>query len=71
MTAHDVFVLLMFVGMTTGAYFLPFIVALSRGHRNTLAIFFLNAFLGWTLLGWVVAIVWAAMATQREPIAGR
>lgn len=41
-------------------YFLPTIVAVIRKKRNTLAIFLLNLFLGWTFIGWVVAIVWAA-----------
>ena len=41
-------------------YFLPTIIALLRGHRNALAIFLLNFFLGWTFIGWVVALVWSA-----------
>jgi hypothetical protein len=31
----------------------------ARSKRNTLSIFLLNFFLGWTLVGWVVALVWA------------
>jgi len=41
-------------------YFLPTIIALLRRHRNALAIFLLNFFLGWTFIGWVVALVWSA-----------
>jgi hypothetical protein len=43
-------------------YFLPAIVG--RNRRNAMPIFLLNLFLGWTLLGWVVALVWAAMPDQ-------
>jgi predicted small integral membrane protein len=43
-------------------YFLPTLVAVSRHKRNALAIFALNLFLGWTLIFWVVAIVWSLMA---------
>ena len=43
-------------------YFLPSNVSLARSKRNTLSIFFLNLFLGWTLIGWVVALVWAVKA---------
>jgi hypothetical protein len=43
-------------------YFLPSIIALARSKRNTLSIFLLNFFLGWTLVGWVVALVWAVKA---------
>jgi len=40
-------------------YFLPTLVAWNRHKRNTVAIFLLNLFLGWTLVGWVVSLVWA------------
>ena len=40
-------------------YFLPTIVAVARHHRNALAIFLLNLFLGGTFIGWVVALVWS------------
>jgi hypothetical protein len=40
-------------------YFLPAIVASTRRHRNRLAIGILNLLLGCTLLGWIVAMVWA------------
>ena len=38
-------------------YFLPSIVAHKK--RNESAIVVLNLLLGWTILGWVVALVWA------------
>ena len=44
-------------------YFLPALVALRRGHHNRNAIFVLNLFLGWTLLGWIAALVWANTQT--------
>jgi hypothetical protein len=49
-------------------YFLPSIVALARSKRNTLSIFLLNLFLGWTLIGWVVALVWAAKMDDPSPV---
>jgi hypothetical protein len=41
------------------AYFLPTIVAPRRGHHQTMAISVLNLLLGWTVLGWIAALVWA------------
>jgi uncharacterized membrane protein YqaE (UPF0057 family) len=38
-------------------YFLPAIIGGSK--RNGGAIFVLNLFLGWTFIGWVVALIWA------------
>ena len=40
-------------------YFLPGIIAAARHKRNTASVFALNLFLGWTLIGWVIALVWA------------
>ncbi len=40
-------------------YFLPSIVAIARSKRDTTAIFVLNLLLGWTAIGWVIALVWA------------
>ena len=40
-------------------YFLPFLNALFQRRTNTSAIFLLNLFLGWTFIGWVVALVWS------------
>lgn len=38
-------------------YFLPTMIGLRK--RNAGAIFALNLLLGWTLVGWVVSLVWA------------
>jgi len=40
-------------------YFLPSIIAFARSKRDATSIFVLNLFLGWTLIGWVIALVWA------------
>ncbi len=40
-------------------YFLPTIVALLREKHDTVSIFLLNFFLGWSLIGWIVALIWA------------
>lgn len=40
-------------------YFIPAVIASSRKHKNGAAIIALNIFLGWTMLGWVIALVWA------------
>jgi len=43
-------------------YFLPAFVAFGRGHHQAVAIFALNIFGGWTLVGWVISLVWACTA---------
>ena len=40
-------------------YLAPALVARYRGHRQMLAITVLTVVGGWSLIGWVVALVWA------------
>lgn len=40
-------------------YWIPTLVAIYRKHNNKIAIGCINTFLGWTLVGWVVSLVWA------------
>ena len=49
-------------------YFIPSIVAGKKKHKNQTGIFILNLFLGWTLVGWVGALVWAVTETDEEKI---
>ena len=55
---------LVLIAVMIAGYFFPSIIAACRSHHNTLAIFLLNLFLGWSVLGWVGALVWAAMQVQ-------
>jgi Superinfection immunity protein len=54
--------ILLIVGLLI--YFAPAIVG--RNKRNNTAIFVLNLFLGWTVIGWVVAFVWAVMKEDKS-----
>jgi len=45
-------------------YFLPFAISFNKKRANTGAIFALNLFLGCSLIGWVVALVWALKEEQ-------
>jgi len=53
-------------GLVLFLYFAPGLIAGFRNHRNTNAIFILNIFLGWTFIGWVAALVWAFMDTEKR-----
>lgn len=48
-----IFILILFV------YLIPAFVAKRRDHINKKAILILNIFLGWTFIGYVVALIWA------------
>lgn len=52
-------------------YFLPALVAATRHHHNANAILAVNLLLGWLVIGWIIALVWALTATrdaqERQP----
>lgn len=57
---------LLIVGI--GLYFLPTIVAVARKVTNQGSILVINFFLGWTFVGWVVAL---AMACRTSDLSAR
>jgi hypothetical protein len=40
-------------------YWLPTLIAVVRRTPSALGVAVLNFFLGWTVIGWIVALVWA------------
>ena len=59
-------VALILIVMGLCIYFLPSIWAEKHHHKNAEAIVILNLFLGWTFIGWVIALVWAAMSDSTK-----
>ncbi|HMD74371.1 MAG TPA: superinfection immunity protein [Steroidobacteraceae bacterium] len=53
-----------FLLVVVAAYFLPTIIAFSRNHHNACAICALNSILGWTVIGWIAALVWSLTAVR-------
>jgi uncharacterized protein YqhQ len=45
-------------------YFVPTIIAVLMRKRGTTGIVLLNLFAGWTIVGWVIALVWALVAKR-------
>lgn len=56
------------ISVLSFGYLLPTGIAIGRKRTNTGAIFALNLFLGWTLIGWVVALVWAVAEDSKKLI---
>ena len=50
-------------------YFLPTIIAVSRKKTNIVGIVLTNVLLGWTVVGWIIALVWAVSTERIDQIA--
>lgn len=61
-----------FISIAVLFYFLPAIICIIRSHLNATAIFMTNLLLGWTVVGWVVALIWSftnnPVPTARHPM---
>ncbi len=55
------------VTVLTGLYMLPWAIAASRGKANQWAVFAVSLLLGWTVVGWIVALVMSC--TAHRPLA--
>ena len=49
-------------------YFIPALIANHRKHPQMVPILLLDIFLGWTLVGWVAALVWSVLAFPDVPV---
>ena len=50
-------------------YFLPIGVAALRNHNRQLDIIVIDLWLGWTVIGWMLALVWACDSDVEEDYA--
>ncbi len=64
----NILVAIVIVVVVVGVYFIPSIVADIRKHRYLIAIIAINLFLGWTLAGWVFALVWALIKPEAPQV---
>jgi hypothetical protein len=50
-----------------GVYFLPLVIAVNRKVPNVGSVAVINVFLGWTLVGWVIALAMALRSVPKKP----
>jgi S1-C subfamily serine protease len=53
------FLLILIIIILAGAYFIPTIVAWKKHHENAVAVTLVNVFLGWSLIAWIITLIWA------------
>jgi hypothetical protein len=64
---EDVLEAVIVLTILAGVYFLPTFVAVTRDHSNIRWIAVVNFLLGWSLVGWAVALAMATKKTSVEP----
>ncbi len=64
MEYEGIFILLIIIGLVVD--FIPTMVAFSRGHKNAGLLFFLNLLFGWTVIVWIILLIWAVSGRTRD-----
>lgn len=60
----DNITLILLIIVALWAYLMPTIIAEIRQAKHETGIVIVNLFLGWTLIGWIGALLWAASDLQ-------
>lgn len=60
-----VFLGFLLLAIVVGAYFLPTFIGGRK--KNVFSIFLLNLFLGWTVAGWILALILAIKPSRLHP----
>ena len=51
--------IVIFIAVGALLYFAPMVVAIRRKHPSMVGIAIVNMLFGWSLVGWVIALIWA------------
>ena len=54
---------LLFLTIAIIVYFIPSFVAHHKPHSGS--VFVINLFAGWTVIGWIIALVWSCCGKDR------
>lgn len=57
------FAVLMFIAALL--YFIPSVIGILRKHHNLIGLMALNILLGWTVIGWVGALIWSLLRSNK------
>jgi hypothetical protein len=68
MASHSVFEIVVLV-LAVVLYFLPALIADRRRRHDLLIIALFNAVIGWTVLGWLLALYWSVQPNPPKDLA--
>ena len=62
----EIVIVILLLPFLLALYFLPWIIAIRKKHKQTTAIFVLSLTLGWLLIPWCIALTWAFMNENKK-----
>lgn len=58
-------ILLLVYLLSIALYYLPIIIAFKKRHNQKGYIVLINILFGWTIIGWIIALVWATRPAEK------
>ena len=55
----EIFIWIIGLLFVAGLYFIPARIAFKKNKKNKVAILAFNLLLGWSFIGWVLALIWS------------
>ena len=54
------------IGVLSVGYLLPWAIAIGRDHQSQWGILAVNFLLGWSIVGWIIALIWSLREVRQR-----
>ena len=66
LVAGSIFMVLVSGALAIVIYMLPWIIALMRGSKSTVGIFFTSLLFNWSIIGWFITFIWSIAGETKK-----
>lgn len=66
LVAGSIFMVLVSGVLAIVIYMLPWIIALMRGSKSTVGIFFTSLLFNWSIIGWFITFIWSIVGETKK-----
>lgn len=66
LVAGSIFMILATTMLAIVAYMLPWVIALMRGSKSTVSIFFVSLLFNWSVVGWFATFIWSIAGETKK-----
>lgn len=66
LVAGSIFMVLASGVLALVVYMLPWIIALLRGSKSTVGIFFTSLLFNWSIIGWFITFIWSIAGETKK-----
>lgn len=68
LVAGSIFMILVSGVLAIIIYMLPWFIALMRGSKSTVGIFFTSLLFNWSIIGWFITFIWSIAGETKKSV---